>query len=100
MLIHIGEKIKEVTEARGISKAELGRRLNMTSTNVHKIFKRESIDTSLLKNLSNVLEHDFFTYFRSDTNIPPELKQLYEDKIKLLEDKVRYQETEIARLIK
>jgi len=33
-------------------------------------------------------------------NFPEQLKQLYEDKIKLLEDKVRYQETEIARLNK
>lgn len=69
MPIHIGQKIKEITEKRGIAKAELGRRLNMSSTNVHKIFKRESIDTNLLENLSILLEHNFFAYYVEDLPI-------------------------------
>ena len=60
---HIGQKIKEIVEKRGITKSELARRMNMTSTNVHKIFKRETIDTGLLKKISMILEHDFFQYY-------------------------------------
>ncbi len=63
MAISIGEKIKEITERRGISKSELGRRLNMSPTNVHKIFKRETIDTGLLKKISDVPEYNFFIYY-------------------------------------
>lgn len=65
MLIPIGTKIKEVTERRGISKSELGRRLNMSPTNIHKIFKRETIDTGLLQKISDVLEFDFFSFYGS-----------------------------------
>lgn len=63
MEIVIGKIIKEITEQRGISKSELGRRLNMSPTNVHKIFKRETIDTGLLYNLSQVLAYDFFAHY-------------------------------------
>ncbi len=63
MAVSIGEKIKEITERRGMSKSELGRRLNMSPTNVHKIFKRETIDTGLLQKISDVLEYNFFIYY-------------------------------------
>jgi transcriptional regulator with XRE-family HTH domain len=65
MAVFIGNIIKEVTERRGISKSELGRRLNMSPTNVHKIFKRETIDTGLLENISAVLEYNFFEHYTS-----------------------------------
>ena len=65
MAIHIGSIIKEVLAERGMSKVELSRRLNMTSTNIHKIFKRESIDTGLLLNLCKALKYDFFQYYMS-----------------------------------
>ncbi|HWZ22087.1 MAG TPA: helix-turn-helix transcriptional regulator [Cytophagaceae bacterium] len=68
MAVFIGKLIKEVTERRGMSKSELGRRLNMSPTNVHKIFKRESIDTALLQNISQVLEYDFFSPYSSGKN--------------------------------
>ena len=93
MYIHIGNKVKEIAEARGIAKAELGRRLNMSSTNVHKIFKRESIDTQLLSNISVALEHNFFQYFmeayRSDemTALTEKL-EVYKKLVDLLEEKV------------
>ncbi len=68
MAVFIGKLIKEITERRGISKSELGRRLNMSPTNVHKIFKRETIDTGLLHKISEVLEYDFFIYYASGKN--------------------------------
>ena len=65
MAVFIGKLIKEITEGRGISKTELGRRLNMSPTNVHKIFKRETIDTGLLQKISAILEYDFFSHYTS-----------------------------------
>lgn len=75
MASHIGQKIKEVLEKRGISKTELGKRLNMTSTNVHKIFKRETVDTGLLQKISEALDYDFFQQYAS-----PALQTFNEDK--------------------
>jgi transcriptional regulator with XRE-family HTH domain len=65
MAVFIGKQIREITERRGISKSELGRRLDMSPTNVHKIFKRETIDTGLLQKISDVLEYNFFIYYSS-----------------------------------
>lgn len=62
-MINIGQKIKEVIEIRGMAKTELARRMNMTSSNVHKIFMRKTIDTGLLMRLSVLLEHNFFRYY-------------------------------------
>ncbi|MBC7449920.1 MAG: helix-turn-helix transcriptional regulator [Cytophagales bacterium] len=65
MNIFIGELIKSVAERRGISKSEMARRLNMSATNVHKIFKRQSIDTDLLSRICTLLEYDFFLHYIS-----------------------------------
>jgi transcriptional regulator with XRE-family HTH domain len=60
---NIGEVIKMRLESNGMSKAELARRLHMSPANVHKIFKRRSVDAMLLRELSNILDYDFFRHF-------------------------------------
>lgn len=62
MPIHIGQKIKVIVEKRGITVSEFGRRINKSRENVYSIFKRKSIDTTLLESISEVLEHNFFQY--------------------------------------
>lgn len=71
----IGQKIKEIVALRGMSKTELSRRLNMSSTNIHKIFKRDSIDTELLQRLSEQLNYNFFSYYVSKNNDLPTLAE-------------------------
>jgi len=61
----IGEIIKQRVAASGISKTELARRLHMSSANVHKIFKRSSVDAGLLRELSNILDYNFFQHFET-----------------------------------
>ncbi len=68
MVVPIGKIIKEITERKGMTKSELGRRLIMSPTNVHKIFKRETIDTGLLLKISDVLEYDFFSHYTLSKN--------------------------------
>jgi transcriptional regulator with XRE-family HTH domain len=63
MDLKIGEIIKQRVEVLGMSKAELARRLHMSSANVHKIFKRSSVDVALLRELCNILDYDFFEHF-------------------------------------
>lgn len=76
MPIHIGKKIKEVTDEMGIKPTEFGRRINKSRETVYNIFTRKSIDTSLLEKISAVLKHDFFQYY----------SPVYEENAKLKED--------------
>ena len=63
MAIHIGTLIRQQLEQTGMSKSEFARRINTTPQNIHGIFKRKSIDTDSLAQISDVLNHDFFQYF-------------------------------------
>lgn len=73
----VGHRIESVLKESGMTIAEFSRRVNMTPQNVHKIFKRESIDTALLQKIGGVLKHDFFQYFVSDQPIPTKQKRKY-----------------------
>ena len=53
-------------QAVGMTKAELARRLHMSPANVYKIFKRSSVDAKLLRELSNILDYDFFRHFEPE----------------------------------
>ena len=88
--VHIGNKIKTIVSKKGMSISEFGRRINKSRESVSSIFKRKSIDTSLLTSISKVLEYDFFLYY---TPLSTELKKLKEenhtlkDMIKFLQSK-------------
>ena len=64
--VHIGKKIKDVLSQKPISVVEFAEKINKTRTVVYDIFKRNSIDSSLLSKISKVLDHDFFLYYNSD----------------------------------
>ena len=57
---HIGQLIKAELERQERTPAWLARKINCDRTNIHKIFHRESIDTSLLERISRALGHNFF----------------------------------------
>ena len=57
--IHIGSIIKGVFAEKTITKTEFANRINRSRTDVNDIFKRKSIDTELLVEISKVLEYDF-----------------------------------------
>ena len=60
MKVHIGKKIKEAVKKSGMSVTEFAKKVNYSRRNVYSIFEKESVDTSQLKKISDVLEHDFF----------------------------------------
>ena len=64
--IHIGSLIEQRLSQSSLSVAEFARRINKTRENVYNIFKRPSIDTALLKQISETLNHDFFQYFSNN----------------------------------
>lgn len=59
----LGEVIKARIESVGISKAEIARRMKMSPANVHKIFKRASLDIEMLRQFSIVLRYDFISHY-------------------------------------
>jgi len=62
--INIGEKIKSVMSKKGITKAELARKLGIKPQSVDYLLKRKSIDTDTLYNVSMALNFDFSNLYR------------------------------------
>lgn len=65
-MIHIGNKIEEELRRQERSVAWFARKLYCNRQNVYDIFKRESIDTALLRRISGILAHDFFKDLSAD----------------------------------
>jgi len=56
----IGQLIEERVYRSGMEVTEFAKAINRERSNVYNIFKRDKIDTKLLKKIGQVLEHDFF----------------------------------------
>jgi transcriptional regulator with XRE-family HTH domain len=63
MRVHIGKAIKQQIEELGMSKAEFARRMNRSPQAVQWWFQKESIDTALLEQVSEVLHRNMFTCY-------------------------------------
>lgn len=59
MSSNYGQEIRKVLKKRGMTVAEFARRINKSRENAYDIFTRKSLDTDLLRTISQVLEHDF-----------------------------------------
>ena len=87
MTIHIGNLIRQRLNETGMSKSEFARRINTTPQNIYGIFKRKSIDSDLLTQISEVLEYNFFEYFSNKyTGVAKEDQAVYHTMSKLLEN--------------
>lgn len=70
--VHIGKRIQEVVKTSRFTVTEFAVKINRTRDVAYKIFAKENIDTGLLKKISNVLEHDFFSYYSHELPIAKE----------------------------
>jgi transcriptional regulator with XRE-family HTH domain len=61
--VEIGEKIKEIFDARNMKLTEFADELGTVRQNVYRIFKKRHVDTGLLLKISQVLHHNFFQYY-------------------------------------
>ena len=86
MKIHIGKQIQRKCVERKIGTTEFAKNINTTKQNVYAIFKRESIDTSLLLKISKVLRYDFFKVYNDQLNID-ELASLTSEQKIIIQDK-------------
>lgn len=73
MKTHIGEKIKERAKELRMGPTELANAINTSKQNVYGIFKRESIDTSLLQKIGKALNYDFFSLL-TNPKLPPHIE--------------------------
>lgn len=64
--VQIGEKVQQVFESRNMKLAELADKLGTVRQNVYRIFKKQDLDTGLLTRISEVLDHNFFHYYRTE----------------------------------
>ena len=65
--MHIGQRIKEVMKAKKVPAVTVAKEIACERTNLYNIFEREDINTSLLRKLSVVLNHDFFKELSKET---------------------------------
>lgn len=88
-MLHIGEKIKEIFKESGLTVAEFARRIDTSRENVYGIFRRKSIDTYLLKKISEVLNYNFFKYYINTEELYPEIKSL-QRKLEVADQEIEY----------
>jgi len=65
----IGQLIKERVEALNVEVTAFAKAINKERSNVYDIYKRDSIDTKLLKKIGQVLKYDFFQHLIEDETI-------------------------------
>ncbi|MBD5219504.1 MAG: helix-turn-helix transcriptional regulator [Bacteroidales bacterium] len=66
--VNIGELIRLRVESLGMSKSKFAEKLNIARQNIEKtVFSKHSIDTNLLCAICNVLDYNFFAYFKDKT---------------------------------
>ena len=65
--MHLGHNTKEVMDPKHRSVIWVARQISCERTNVYNIFARADINTSLLRQLSIILEYDFFKDLSKDT---------------------------------
>ncbi|MDE7388704.1 MAG: hypothetical protein K2M97_05570 [Muribaculaceae bacterium] len=61
--IHIGSIIEQQVRAKARNVTWLAARLNCERTNIYSIFRRKSVDCSLLYRLCEILDFDFFATY-------------------------------------
>ncbi|MDR2064712.1 MAG: helix-turn-helix domain-containing protein [Prevotellaceae bacterium] len=77
--VHIGNLIRQKVNQSSLTVTEFARLINKTRENVYDIFKRSSIDTALLLQISKVLDYNFFKHFKEKEKFPEdsEFSDLY-----------------------
>ena len=61
--VHIGNRIKTVLQQQGRTTVWLARQIPCTPNHLYKVYANGSINTDLLKHISNILDYNFFEDF-------------------------------------
>ncbi|MCE3227031.1 MAG: hypothetical protein K0S32_1582 [Bacteroidetes bacterium] len=100
--LHIGKKIKEMVDKSHFTITDFAKSINLTRDGAYKIFAKENIDTSQLRQICKVLNHDFFAYYSKDVPVTKEPKDAYgyatKDELNALTNVVQTLVQEIEKL--
>jgi len=58
----IGQTIARIAKSQGLTQAQFGAKINLTKQGIASIYKRSTIDVSLLSEISGKLNYDFFKH--------------------------------------
>ncbi len=61
--VHIGNRIKAVLKQQGRTTVWLARQIPCTPNHLYKVYANASINTDLLKRISEILDYNFFGEF-------------------------------------
>lgn len=65
--LDIGQEVRKKVEESGMSKAKFAELLGIARQNIEKtVFQKHSLDTDLLCKISEVLNCNFFDFYKSD----------------------------------
>ncbi len=67
-MVNIGQCIKEELERQERTVSWLARKLNCHRSVVYRIFNKNSIDTGVLKRISEIMNYDFFKEYSDEMN--------------------------------
>ena len=67
-MAHIGNEIREVLKQQGRTVTWFAEQLNCNRTNIYNIFKKEDLDTQLLKRICSILDYNFFQEVCTEIN--------------------------------
>lgn len=91
MKVDIGQKIKEVFDARQMKLTDFADQLGTVRQNVYRIFKKRHLDTGLLLKISEVLGHNFFQYYLAEPQAQKQFESEQLLKLKLESSEFQHQ---------
>jgi hypothetical protein len=62
--IHIGQSIKKIVRESNIKDVVFAKNIGKSRQNVYDLYKRNDVEVKLLHTISQVLNYDFFQFFR------------------------------------
>lgn len=66
--LHIGAEIQKKVKEKGITDSQFAKSLDIARQNIKKtVFEKRSLDTELLCRISEVLECNFFDYYKAES---------------------------------
>src|SRR5690606_188678 len=101
---HIGEMLSERIKKRRISKAAVSRVLQRAPETVHRLTKRPSLQTEILRQLCTVMKHDLFADLAAPlppdfTTCAPEPTLPLQERIVFLEEENKLLTTKVETLM-
>lgn len=96
MALNIGRKIKDVLYEKRMSSSEFAQKLGKSPKGISRLLSKQDLHCKLLKQISELLGHNFFQYYMPAAEAKAEEK----NDLSFYKEKIAVQEKEIEMLKK